>query len=125
MRKFRSAFFDRHEPSVHHYFQRANKLPTAEKTGLPASVVKEVNKAVESVLERGESNPADRGSKRKYTTTFTPDDRTEIERYADENGNASTTIIKFSICTEMSEIQTLNSALKTGPTVIYIYHSGK
>ena len=65
-------------------FQRASKLPTAKKTGLPASVVKEVNKAVESVLERGES----------------------------------IAIIKFAICTEMSEIQTLNSAIKTGPTVV-------
>ena len=45
---------------------------------------------MESVLERGAQSPGEHGRKRKYTTTFTPEDRAAIGRYATENGNAAT-----------------------------------
>ena len=70
--------------SLLRYLRPSNALPTAEQTGLPASVNKVVNSAVQESLERDRTS-----RKRKYTTTFTPEVRASIGRYAAENGNAS------------------------------------
>ena len=50
--------------SLRRYFKPANKLPTADKAGLSANVVKEVNQVVTRTLERSEASA---GKKRKYT----------------------------------------------------------
>ena len=47
----------------------------------------EANKAVERVLQGAETTKRAAGTKRKYTSTFTPEDRAEIGKYAAENGN--------------------------------------
>ena len=72
--------------SLRRYFKPANKLPTADKAGLSANVVKEVNQVVTRTLERSEASA---GKKRKYTTTFTSEDRAAIARYAAQNGNSA------------------------------------
>ena len=72
--------------SLRRYFKPANKLPTADKAGQSANVVKEVNQVVTRTLERSEASA---GKKRKYTTTFTPEDRAAIARYAAQNGNSA------------------------------------
>ena len=72
--------------SLRRYFKPANKLPTADKAGLSANVVKEVNQVVTRTLERSEAST---GKKRKYTTTFTREDRAAIARYAAQNGNSA------------------------------------
>ena len=72
--------------SLRRYFKPANKLPTADKAGQSANVVKEVNQVVTRTLERTEASA---GKKRKYTTTFTPEDRAAIARYAAQNGNSA------------------------------------
>ena len=72
--------------SLRRYFKPANKLPTADKAGQSANVVKEVNQVVTRTLERTEASA---GKNRKYTTTFTPEDRAAIARYAAQNGNSA------------------------------------
>ena len=71
--------------SLLRYLKPINRLPTANEARLPAGVTVEVNKAVEKALH-GASN-AEKGKKRKYTTSFTPKDHAAIKRYAAENGN--------------------------------------
>ena len=71
--------------SLRRYFKPANKLPTADKAGQSANVVKEVNQVVTRTLERTEASA---GKKRKYTTTFTTEDAA-IARYAALNGNSA------------------------------------
>ena len=71
--------------SLRRYFKPANKLPTADKAGQSANVVKEVNQVVTRTLERTEASA---GKKRKYTTTFTPEDAA-IARYTAQNGNSA------------------------------------
>ena len=63
-----------------------NQLPTADEVELPPETVKSVNGAVLKVLEW---DKAKAGKKRSYTTSFTPEDRDAIGRYASENGNAA------------------------------------
>ena len=71
--------------SLFRYLKPASKVPTSEQTGLPPSVLKDVNHAVQKAL-----NPAPQsGKKRKYTTNFMPADRAAIGRYAAENGNSA------------------------------------
>ena len=70
--------------SLYRYFQRQGILPTARDTGLTSHTTAEANKCVEKVVS-GTGQSATR--KRKYTTTFTGEDRAKIGRYADENGN--------------------------------------
>ena len=72
--------------SLRRYFKPTNKLPTADEAGLSANVVKEVNQVVTSALERSEASA---GKNRKYTTTFTPDNRAAIGRYAANDGNSA------------------------------------
>lgn len=62
------------------FFKPTNTLPTAKDTGLSEHVIREANQAV------SEAPPV---KKMKYTTTFSPDDRAEIGKYAAENGNAA------------------------------------
>ena len=69
--------------SLRRYFKPANKLPTAEETGLPTNVLKEVNQVVSDTVDR--SGGATTGRKIKYTTTFSAEDRAAIGRYAAEN----------------------------------------
>ena len=65
--------------SLRRYFKPANKLPTAEETGLPTNVLKEVNQVVSDTVDR--SGGATTGRKIKYTT-FSAEDRAAIGRYA-------------------------------------------
>ena len=69
------------------FFKPINQLPTTKNTGLSEHVVNEANKAVEKVLNDTEAPPA---KKRRKYTTFNPEDRADIGRYAAENGNAAT-----------------------------------
>ena len=66
------------------YFKKQS-LPTSNEAGLPDTVTREVNNAVEKILEE-ERNEAS-GRKRKYTH-FTPESRVRIVKYAAQCGNA-------------------------------------
>ena len=98
--------------SLRRYFKPANKLPTADKAGLSANVVKEVNQVVTRTLERSEASA---GKKRKYTTIFTPEDRAAIARYAAQNGN-SAAVKKFKASHNVgeSDVFTCTQARKEG-----------
>ena len=61
--------------SLHKHFKPANALPTPKESGLSMHATTEANKAVEST-----------GRKRKYTSTFIPEERAAIGKYAAENG---------------------------------------
>ena len=60
-------------------------MPTSSQTQL------EVNRAMRVALQREDegSQHSQRVTKRKYTTTFTPEDCAKIGKYANENGNAA------------------------------------
>ena len=60
-------------------------LPTAEQTGLPAITLEKANEAVQDDA-LGHVAKTATSRKRKYTITFTPEDRASIGRYAAENG---------------------------------------
>ena len=62
-------------------------LPTAEQTGLPSNAVSAANRAVEKTL-RGSDGDDDHKRPRKYTTTFTSEDRAKVGQYAAQNGVA-------------------------------------
>ena len=51
---------------------------------MPPTILHEVNEAVTAALDEEK-----RGKKRKYNTSYTPEDRADIGRYAAENGNAA------------------------------------
>ena len=71
--------------SILRYFKSSQ--PTAEETGLTSREVGAANKAVQKVIENVSAGASLRGrQKRKYTTTFTAEDRAKIGRYAAENG---------------------------------------
>ena len=55
----------------------SDRLPTAEETSLPENAVRSANNAVQNMQR-----------KRKYTTTFTAEDRAKVGKYAAENGVA-------------------------------------
>ena len=74
--------------SLRRYFQPATTLPTASQTQLSPNVLQEVNQAVRAALQ-SKGNGGRRASKRKYTTSFTPEDRARIAKYTSENGNAA------------------------------------
>ena len=66
--------------SLRKYFKPVSMLPTPEKIGLSTLATTEANKAIERALEsERETKAAD--MKRKYTSTFTPENHAE-------NGNA-------------------------------------
>ena len=75
--------------SLRKYFKPVSMLLTPEKAGLPTFATAEANKAVERALESGKESTGTKaaGMKRKYTSTFTPEDRAKIGKYAAENGN--------------------------------------
>ena len=60
--------------NLRRYFKPASSLPSSSQTDLPANVLLEVNQAVTAVLQ-GKEAGTQGGRKRKYTTTFTPEDR--------------------------------------------------
>ena len=84
--------------SLYRYLKPTSALPTASQAKLPESVLREINKEVESCLKRG----IRRGKKRKYTATFTPEDGAAIGRYAAENGNAAS-VKKFKTSHDVGE----------------------
>ena len=59
----------------------SSDLPTAERTGLPEKTVHSANCAVTSASKEGWTS----GRKRKYTTSFTAEDRAKVGKYAAEN----------------------------------------
>ena len=71
------------------------------KTQLSPKVLQEVNQAVRAALQPKE-NGGRRASKRQYTTSFTPEDRAHIGKYASENGNAAA-VKKFKVTHEIGE----------------------
>ena len=86
--------------SLRQYFQPATTLPMASQTQLSPNVLQEVNQAVRAALQPKE-NGGRRTRKRKYTT-FTPEDRARIGKYASENGNAAA-VKKFKATHELGE----------------------
>ena len=96
------AFYREFEMSLHRFFKPLTCLPTAEETGLSASTVEETNKAVEEELGSQRSASARPNKKRKYTTTFTPEVRAQIGRYAAENGNGAA-VKKFKATHDVGE----------------------
>ena len=78
------------------FFKATNALPTAKDTGLLEHVIRVANKAVESAQKEQQPNEAPPAKKKKYTTTFSPEDRTEIRRYAANNGNTAA-VRKYSV----------------------------
>ena len=67
------------------YFKKQS-LPTSNEAELPDAVTKEVNNAVEKILEEKRSGAS--GRKRKYTH-LTPEARARIAKYAAQCGNAA------------------------------------
>ena len=88
--------------SLRRYFQPATILPTASQTQLSPNVFQEVNQAVRALQPK--ENGGRRASKRKYTTSFTPEDRARIGKYASENVNAAA-VKKFKATHEIGETQ--------------------
>ena len=72
--------------SLRKYFKPASALPTLEKTGLSTHATAKANKAVERTIQ-SERKTKSAGTKRTYTSTFIPEDRAAIGKYAAENGN--------------------------------------
>ena len=71
-------------------FVRKGELPTPQDTGLKAHTISEANKRVNGILTKDQpTNEAGTLKKRRYSTTFTGEDRAKIGKYAAENGNAS------------------------------------
>ena len=76
--------------SPYRYFVRKGELPTPQDTGLKAHTITEANKRVNGILTKHPpTNEAGTLRKRRYTATFTAEDREKIRKYAAENGNAS------------------------------------
>ena len=71
---------------------------------LSPNVLQEVNQAVRALQPK--ENGGRRASKRKYTTSFTPEDCARIGKYASENGNAAA-IKKFKATHEIGEYRGL------------------
>ena len=71
-------------------FKPVNDLPSAEQTGLPEHAVSSANRAVKTMLEKGKcqlDGPSG-DHKRKYTMTYTAEDRAKAGKYAAHNGVA-------------------------------------
>ena len=87
------------EMSILNFFKPTNALPAAKDTGLSKQAIQEANKAVESVLKEQEEEADETPSskkRRKYTTTFSPEDRAQIGKFAVKNGNAGA-VHKYSV----------------------------
>ena len=67
------------------YFKRQS-LPASNEAELADAVTREVNNAMEKILEEERSRAS--GRKRKYTH-FTPEARARIAKYAAQCGNAA------------------------------------
>uniref|UniRef100_A0A1X7VTK9 Uncharacterized protein n=1 Tax=Amphimedon queenslandica TaxID=400682 RepID=A0A1X7VTK9_AMPQE len=70
------------------------------------TILKEVNEAVTAALDKEKE-----GKKRKYNTSYTPEERANIGRYAAKNGNAAA-VKKFNDSHDIGE-STLDSTGKT------------
>ena len=90
--------------SLRRYFQPATTLPTASQTQLSPNVLQEVNQAVRALQPN--VNGGRRATKRKYTTSFTSEDRARIGKYTSENGNAAA-VKKFKATHEIGEYRAL------------------
>ena len=88
--------------SLHWYFKPASTLPTPNQAQLAPNVLREVNQVVTEALQREEEGSKKTGTKRKYTKSFTPEDRATIGKYAVENGNAAT-VKKFKATHDIGE----------------------
>ena len=66
--------------SLLHFFKPLGQLPTADQTGLPAHAVTSANSAVKRALDGEDTDHA--RQKRKYTTTFTPENRAKVGKYS-------------------------------------------
>ena len=88
--------------SLLQYLKPINRLPTAVEAGLPTGVTVEVNKAMEKALHDASNAEKSTGKKRKYTTTFMPEDRAAIGKYAAENGTAKA-VKKFKATHDVGE----------------------
>ena len=79
------------EMSIRRYIKSTVNLPTTSQAQMSQEILKEVNQVVKAALERAEEtgNQGKTGKKRKYNTSFTPEDRAVIGRYAIEHGNAA------------------------------------
>ena len=68
--------------SFHRYFKTNLILPMAREIGLSPRTLAEANKCVEQLfLATSLSTEEKQTKKRKYTTTFAPQDRADIGRY--------------------------------------------
>ena len=77
--------------SILKFFKLVNTLPTTEQIGLSEYAVCSANHAIERMLEKqncqqGEDLSSSR--KRKYTMTFTAENRAKVGKHAAENGVA-------------------------------------
>ena len=88
--------------SLRHYFKQKSNLPTSSQTQLPTNILSEVNQAVTAVLGHEEERSQRAGTKRKYTKSFTPEDRAKVGRYATENGNTAA-VKKFKVTHSIGE----------------------
>ena len=88
--------------SLRHYFKPMSSLPKSSQTQLPTNVLREVNQAVTASLGCEEERSLRAGTKRKYTKSFTPEDRAKIGRYAAENGNTAA-VKKFKVTHSIRE----------------------
>ena len=81
--------------SLLRYFEPINRLPTPEEARLSANTTQAVNQAVEKAVSVNLRADAEaKTKKRKYTVSFTPEDRAMIGKYAAESGNAAA-VMKF------------------------------
>ena len=75
--------------SILNFLKPTNALPTAKDTGRSKQAIQEANKAVESILkgqEEADETPSSK-KRRKYSMTFSPEDRAQIGKFAVGNGN--------------------------------------
>ena len=113
--------------SLRKYFKPVNALPTPKESGLSMHATTEANKAVEKALWR-ETEAESTGRKRKYTSTFTPEERAAIWKYAAENGNAKADCryfpIQFLVVATSAVVSKSKSALLIPVcTCIFIFKS--
>ena len=69
--------------SLYRYLQRQGGFPSAKETGLTPHATVEADKIAEKVVSEETYAPT---KKRRYTTTFTDENKAKIGRYATENG---------------------------------------
>ena len=97
---------------LHRYFQRV-LIPRSEETGLREAVTKDVNCAVQSVLEEHNRDAmANGGQTRKYTH-FSPEDSAKVARYTAECGNAAAVRLSMKLSLKLKTVGEKVIPLKT------------